>query len=150
MCHFRYACFKLKEDQMSNNDAMVEKVLKDAKVIAVVGLSSDPDKPSFEVAHYLQSKGYKIVPVRPDGDTILGEKVYHSLSQIPFPVDIVDIFRKVEFIPAIVDEAIGIHAKAVWMQLGLEHRAAAEKAKQAGLNVVMDRCMLIEYRRLIK
>ena len=83
---------------MSNNDAMVEKVLKDAKVIAVVGLSSDPDKPSFEVAHYLQSKGYKIVPVRPDGDTILGEKVYHSLSQIHFPVDIVDIFRKVEFL----------------------------------------------------
>jgi len=121
-------------------------------IFVVGGVMSSVGKgvAAASIGKILQSKGYKIVPVRPDGDTILGEKVYHSLSQIPFPVDIVDIFRKVEFIPAIVDEAIGIHAKAVWMQLGLEHRAAAEKAKQAGLNVVMDRCMLIEYRRLIK
>ena len=117
---------------------------------AVVGLSPDPDKPSFEVAHYLQNKGYKIIPVRPGTDQILGEKAYASLSEIPVPVDIVDVFRKVEFIPEIVEEAIRIKAKAVWMQMGLVHPQASEKAKAAGLKVVMDRCLLIEHRRLLK
>ncbi len=132
-----------------NEDKLIKDMLTGSKTIAVVGLSPDPDKPSFEVAHYLQSKGYKIIPVRPGIDSILGEKAYASLSEIPVPVDIVDIFRKVEFIPEIVDEAIRIKAKAVWMQLGLVHPQASEKAKAAGLKVVMDRCLLIEHRRLL-
>lgn len=131
-------------------DKFMKEMLTQSKTIAVVGLSPDPDKPSFEVAHYLQSKGYKIIPVRPGTDQILGEKAYASLSEIPVPVDIVDIFRKAEFIPEIVDEAIRIKAKAIWMQLGLVHPQASEKAKTAGLKVVMDRCLLIEHRRLLK
>ena len=133
-----------------NEDNLIKEMLTQSKTIAVVGLSPDPDKPSFEVAHYLQSKGYKIIPVRPGTDQILGEKAYASLSEIPVPVDIVDIFRKAEFIPEIVDEAIRIKAKSVWMQLGLVHPQASQKAKDAGLKVVMDKCLLIEHRRLLK
>ncbi|MBI3019586.1 MAG: CoA-binding protein [Deltaproteobacteria bacterium] len=132
-----------------NEDKLIKEMLTQFKTIAVVGLSPDPDKPSFEVARYLQSKGYKIIPVRPGTDQILGEKAYASLSEIPVPVDIVDVFRKVEFIPEIIDEAIRVKAKVVWMQLGLVHPQASEKAKAAGLKVVMDRCLLIEHRRLL-
>ena len=137
---------------MSNiltQDNDLKALLKGSKTIAVVGLSPDPSRPSYEVAIYLQARGYQIIPVRPDADEILGEKAYASLMEIPFPVDIVDIFRKAEFIPAIVDEAIKIRSKAVWMQLGLSHAAAAKKASDAGLKVVQDRCLLIEHRRLI-
>lgn len=138
---------------MSNlltNDNEIKKLLKSSKTIAVVGLSENPDRPSYEVARFLKSKGYQVIPVRPGIiEEILGEKVYPSLTEIPFPIDVVDIFRKPEFIPDIVDEAIRIQAKAIWMQLGLEHQEAAKKASNAGLKVVQDRCMLIEINKLL-
>lgn len=133
---------------MSNEDTLIKELLTHSKTIAVVGLSDKPDRPSYEVAQYLQKKGYKIIPVNPAIDKILGEKSYASLSEISESIDIVDIFRKPEFIPEIVDEAIRIKAKAIWMQLDLIDEEAAQKAKKAGLKVIMDRCLLIEHRRL--
>jgi uncharacterized protein len=133
---------------MTNTDQLIEDVLKNSKTIAVVGISPKPDRASNEVAKYMQARGYKIVPVRPGADEILGEKAYASLKDIPFEVDIVDIFRKPEHIAAIVDEAIEIKAKAVWMQLGLVHEDAAKKAEAAGLKVVQDKCLVIEHRRI--
>jgi predicted CoA-binding protein len=120
-------------------------ILKNSRVVAMVGLSADASRPSYLVAQYLQGHGYRIVPVNPTCTQILGEKCYSSLKEIPFPVEVVDIFRKVEAIPAIVDEAIEIGAKVVWMQLGLVEPQSALKAKQAGLKVVMDRCMKVEH-----
>ncbi|MEW6387414.1 MAG: CoA-binding protein [Thermodesulfobacteriota bacterium] len=120
-------------------------ILKNYRVVAVVGLSSELDRPSYRVAAYLQQHGYRIIPVNPGCSEILGEKCYPSLKDIPFPVEVVDIFRKVEAIPAIVAEAIAIGAKVVWMQLGLVEPAAARRARNAGLEVVMDRCMKIEH-----
>jgi predicted CoA-binding protein len=115
--------------------------------VAVVGLSAKPDRPSYQVAQYLQEHGYRIIPVNPGCQEILGEKCYASLKDIPFPVEVVDIFRKVDAIPAIVAEAIRVKAKAVWMQQGLEEPVSARQAKEAGLQVVMDRCMKIEHAR---
>ena len=132
-----------------NEDKLIEEILAQSKTIAVVGLSPDPDKPSFEVAHYLQNKGYKIIPVRPGTDQILGEKAYASLSEIPVPVDIVDVFRSPEHMPQVVDEALAIHPKAVWMQLGISHEEAAQKVSKAGLKVIQDRCILIEHKKLL-
>lgn len=125
-----------------------QKILEQSKVIAVVGLSPKPHRDSHEVAKYLQEQGYRIVPVNPRADTILGEKVYPDLASIPEQVDVVDIFRKAEDVPPIVDEAIDIGVKAVWMQLGIVNEEAALKARTAGLGVVMDRCMLVEHRNL--
>jgi predicted CoA-binding protein len=127
--------------------AEIAEILDNYRVVAVVGLSADPERPSHQVAHYLQAHGYRIVPVNPGCQVILGEKCYATLRDIPFPVEVVDIFRKVEAIPGIVDEAIAVGAKVVWMQEGLEEPDSAQKAKQAGLNVVMDRCMKIEHRQ---
>jgi predicted CoA-binding protein len=123
----------------------VTQSLKNYRVVAVVGLSTDPSRPSYQVAQYLQNHGYRIVPVNPGCQEILGEKCYPSLKDIPFEVEVVDIFRKVEAIPAIVDEAIAVGAKAVWLQLGLEEPRAAAKASQAGLRVVQNRCMKVEH-----
>jgi predicted CoA-binding protein len=122
-------------------------ILKDYQVIAVVGLSADPGRPSHQVAHYLQLHGYRIVPVNPGCQEILGEKCYASLRDIPFPVEVVDIFRKVEAIPGIVEEAIALGAKVIWMQQGLEEPGSGQKARQAGLAVVMDRCMKVEHQQ---
>ena len=130
-------------------DQDIKQLLKTAKTIAVVGLSPDPERPSYEVANYLQSKGYKIIPVRPGIKEILGEKAYASLTEIPESVDLVDIFRKTEFIPEVVDEAIRIKTKAVWMQLGLSHPQAAQKAVSAGISAIENRCILIEHKRLL-
>lgn len=130
-------------------DSDIRKLLATAKTIAVVGLSPDPSRPSYEVSTYLQAQGYKIIPVRPGGGEILGEKTYASLLEIPFPIDIVDIFRKTEFIPEIVKEALKIKPKAIWMQLGISHTQAAKQASDAGISVIEDRCMLIEHRRLL-
>ena len=123
-------------------------ILKKSRVVAVVGLSPQPDRPSYQVAHYLQEHGYQIVPVRPAVKEILGEPCYPSLKDIPHPVDVVDIFRNLEAIPAIVDDAIAIGAQVVWMQLGLAEPASARKARAAGLKVVMDRCIKIEHGQL--
>ena len=126
----------------------VTKILQDYRVVAVVGLSSDPGRPSYQVAQYLQQHGYRIIPVNPGCREVLGETCYPGLKDIPFPVEVVDIFRKVEAIPAIVDEAIAVGAKAIWLQLGLEEPQSAQKARQAGLQVVQNRCMKIDHTAL--
>lgn len=134
----------------------LDDLLRDARTIAVVGLSAQAQRPSHEVARYLQENGYRIIPVNPQyaGTHILGEHCYPTLTQAAQAVsaetgtiDIVDCFRRPEHIDAIVDEAIGIGAQCIWMQLGVENVAAAAKAKTAGLQVVMDKCIKIEHRR---
>ena len=125
----------------------IKALLQRVKTIAVVGLSRDPDRPSYSVAMYLQGCGYRIVPVRPGGGEILGEKVYARLSDIPFAVDIVDHFRRSSEVGAHIDEAIELRVPAVWMQEGIVDEAAAARAREAGLMVVMDRCMLKEHRK---
>ena len=132
-------------------DEEIKDILRNFKAAAVVGISPKEDRPSYVVASYLKSKGYRIIPVRPDGDEILGEKVYHSLSEIPkeIKVEVVDIFRRSEDVPPVVEEAIQRGAKAIWMQEGVIHKEAGEKAEKAGLKVVMDRCMKKEHQRLL-
>jgi|UniRef100_A0A7C5AL55 predicted CoA-binding protein len=127
---------------------VIKAILQKYRVVAVVGLSPKPERPSYQVAQYLKDHGYRIVPVNPGQKEILGEKCYASLKDIPFPVEIVDIFRNVEAIPGIVEEAIAVGAKAVWMQLGLTEPEAARRAREAGLEVVMDHCMKVEHARL--
>ena len=118
--------------------------------MAVVGLSPDPNRPSHKVASYLAQHGYEIIPVNPDAHEILGKTSYPDLQSLPQSVEIVDIFRRSEEVLPIVDEAIKIGAKAVWMQEGVINEAAASRARDAGLLVVMDKCMLKEHRRLSK
>ena len=125
-------------------------ILENNRTIAVVGLSSDPDRASQSVPAYLQKQGYRIIPVNPSLDEALGEKAYPSLLEIPTPVDIVQIFRSNEAVPPIVKDAIQIGAKVIWMQEGIVNDQAAETARQAGLQVVMDMCMRASHRRLIK
>jgi predicted CoA-binding protein len=128
----------------------IRKLLRGARTIAVVGLSDRPERSSFGVTQYLQSRGYRIIPVNPKlQHEVFGETPYASLQDIPVPVDIVDVFRRSELVPPVVDEAIAIGAKAVWMQLGVEHHAAAERARQAGLQVVMNRCIAVDHRLLL-
>ena len=122
-------------------------ILKKYKTIAVVGLSSNAMRPSHEVARYLQASRYRIVPVNPNETEVLGEKSYARVEDVPEKVEIVDIFRRPEDVPPAVDGAIHAGAKVVWMQLGIENAAAAEKARAAGLTVVMDACMLIEHKK---
>lgn len=123
----------------------IEETLKGYKTIAVIGLSPKEDRPSHNVAKYLKSQGYKIIPVNPNASEVLGEKSYPDLKSIPDKVDIVDIFRRPEDVPPVVDEAINIGARVVWMQEGIINEEAAEKARKAGLEVIMDRCMLKEH-----
>lgn len=127
----------------------IKNTLELSKVIAVVGLSDKPDRDSYHVAAYLQQQGYKIIPVNPKAVEILGEKSYSDLTVIKEPVDIVDIYRKPEAVGEIVDQAIQIKAKAIWMQEGVVNEEAAQKASQAGLKVVMNKCILKEHRRLV-
>ena len=122
-------------------------ILTRYKTIAVVGLSSNPARPSHGVAEYLQSAGYQIIPVNPNETDVLGEPSYASLDEVPQKIEIVDIFRRPEEVPPVVDAAIRTGAKVVWMQLGILNEAAAEKAQAAGLTVVMDACMLIEHKK---
>ena len=126
----------------------IEEVLKSSRVVAVVGLSTKPDRPSYIVASYLKEKGYRIIPVNPQEEKILGEVCYPDLSSIPEPVDVVDIFRRPEDVPPIVEEAIKVGAKTVWMQEGVINEEAAARAESAGLQVVMDRCMKKEHATL--
>jgi predicted CoA-binding protein len=126
-----------------------ENLLRNSKIIAVVGLSSRRSRPSYGVSEYMQSKGYRIIPVNPNETEILGEKAYSSLDEVPFQVDIVDIFRRSDQVPEVVEAAIRIGAKGVWMQEGVVHEEAAEKARAAGLEVVMDRCILKEHRKML-
>jgi len=135
------------------DDAQVRERLRHDRTVAVVGISpKEEDRPSYRVASYLQSKGYRVIPVRPDGEEILGERVYRSLKEIPaeINIDIVDIFRKSEDVPPVVEEAIDRKVKVVWMQEGVIHDEAAARAEKAGLKVVMDRCIKKEHQRLMK
>jgi len=122
-----------------------EQILDTCRIVAVVGLSPDAERPSFRVASYLKEHGYRIIPVNPKLSQILGETCYPDLTSIREPVDVVDIFRRAEETPTIVDQAIAIGARAVWMQEGIVNETAAEKARGAGLLVVMDRCMRKEH-----
>jgi predicted CoA-binding protein len=133
---------------MENPD--IKQMLGSYKKIAVVGMSPDADKPSHEVAAYLKRAGYTIIPVNPSCREILGEKCYPTLAEIPGEVEIVDVFRRSEFVPEIVEQAIAKGAKVVWMQEGVVNEAAAARARDAGLDVVMDRCILKEHVRLVQ
>jgi predicted CoA-binding protein len=122
-------------------------ILTKYKRIAVVGLSSNPARPSYGVTEYMQSAGYQIVPVNPNETDVLGEPSYASLADVPQKIEIVDIFRRAEEVPPVVDAAIRAGAKVVWMQQGIVNEAAAEKARAAGITVVMDACLLIEHKK---
>lgn len=132
-----------------NSDSEMKEILLTAKTIASVGLSSNMEKESYWIASYLKEQGYHIIPVNPTATEIFGEKVYASLSDIPVPVDVVQVFRKPEDVPPVVDEAIKIGAKIIWMQEGISHEESAQKARDAGLQVVMNACMRAAHRRLI-
>jgi len=123
-------------------------IIQNSHVIAVVGLSPNPDRPSNEVGRHMQENGFRVIPVNPTAKEILGEVCYPDLTAIPEKVDVVDIFRRSEDVPPIVEQAIKIGAKSVWMQEGVINEDAALRARQAGLNVVMDSCIWKEYRRL--
>jgi predicted CoA-binding protein len=128
--------------------AEVRALLTSAHTVAVVGLSDKPDRASYGVAAYLQRHGYRVIPVNPAIQEVLGEKAYARLEDVPDKIDLVDIFRKPEAVPEIVDAAIDVGAKVVWMQEGIAHNAAADKARAAGLQVVMNKCVLKEHARL--
>jgi predicted CoA-binding protein len=123
------------------------RILESYRTIAMVGLSSNPFRPSHYAAIYLLAEGYNVIPVNPREKRVLGLRCYASLKEVPEPVEVVDIFRESAAVPALVEESIAIGAKVVWMQLGVLHDAAAQRARQAGLEVVMDRCMKIEHAR---
>lgn len=128
--------------------AMLRRILRENRTVAVVGLSSNWYRPSYFAAKYLLDHGYRVIPVNPKQASILGQRSYPSLLEIPEPVDVVDIFRKPPQVPSLIEQAIRIGAKVVWMQLGIVHEEAAARARAAGLEVVMNRCMKIEYARL--
>lgn len=126
----------------------ISEILHSARTIAVVGLSHKRYRPSYGVSEYMQKAGYRIIPVNPRETEVLGEKAYPDLESVPEAIDIVDIFRRPEFVPEIVEAAIRKGAKVIWMQEGVVHEAAARRAEEAGLVVVMDRCILKDHRRL--
>jgi uncharacterized protein len=134
-------------DDMDLGADPVAEILKRYHTIGVVGLSSNPSRPSYGVTQYMQSAGYRIIPVNPNEREVLGEKSYARLEHVPEKIEIVDIFRRIAEVPAAVDSAVSIGTKVVWMQLGIEHHASAEKARSAGLIVVMDACILVEHKR---
>lgn len=125
----------------------IQNILERGKLLAVVGLSSKPHRPSYGVTRYMQLAGYHIIPVNPNEEKVLGEKSYARLEDVPVQVDVVNIFRRSEFVPAIVESAIAVGAWAVWMQEGVINEQAAERAREAGLQVVMDRCLLKEHAK---
>jgi hypothetical protein len=125
----------------------ITEILKTCKTIAVVGLSSNPMRPSFGVTDYMQQAGYRIIPVNPNETEVLGEKSYARLEDVPGKIELVNIFRRAEEVQTVVESAIRVGAKAVWMQLGVQNETAAERARAAGLVVIEDACILIEHRR---
>ena len=126
----------------------LRRILKEMRVIAVVGLSADWYRPSYFAAKYMQEHGYRVIPVNPKYDSILGEKCYRSVRDIPERIDIVDVFRKTEDVMPVAEDAIAVRAKVLWQQLGVKNEAAAQKARAAGLEAVLDRCVKIEHGRL--
>ena len=132
-----------------NDDQIMKEILLSTRTIASVGLSSNPEKESYGVVEYLKRKGYRIIPVNPTADEILGEKSYRDLESVPEKIDVVQVFRKPEDVPPVVESAIKVGAKVVWMQEGIVNEAAAQTARAAGLQVVMDACMRATHQRLI-
>jgi hypothetical protein len=126
---------------------VVAQILRNTKTIAVVGLSSNPARPSNEVASYLQAAGYRIIPVNPNEREVLGEKAYARLEDVPEPVDIVEVFRRSSEVPGVAASAIAVKAKVLWMQLGIENEVAAERARAAGIVVVENACLMVEHKR---
>jgi predicted CoA-binding protein len=139
----------LPQGAQANGDAIGE-ILKSYKTIAVVGLSANPERPSYGVTEYMQKAGYKIIPVNPNEREVLGEKSYARLEDVPEKFEIVDIFRRAEEVPPVVESAIRAGAKVIWMQLGIENAEAAEKARAEGLIVVEDACILVEHRKRLR
>lgn len=127
-------------------EELIDRILRESVVIAVVGLSPNPERDSHEVARYLQEAGYRIIPVNPNAEEILGERCYPDLASVDVPIDLVDIFRRPQDVPPVVEAAIARGAKFIWMQLGIVNEEAAERARAAGIPVVMDRCTMIEHR----
>jgi hypothetical protein len=132
------------------SDQQIKDLLSNAHTIAVVGLSSSRFRASYGVSQYMQSAGYRIIPVSPNEQEVLGEKAYARLEDIPEKIDVVDVFRRSEFVPEVVDAAIRMGARAIWMQEGVADEAAAQRAREAGLFVIMDSCILKEHRRLMR
>ena len=132
------------------SDQQIKDLLQKAHTIAVVGLSSSRLRASYGVSQYMQSAGYRIIPVNPNEGEVLGEKSYARLEDVPEKIDVVDVFRRSEFVPEIVDAAIRVGARAIWLQDGVVDEAAAQRARDAGLFVVMDDCILREHRRLMR
>ena len=133
-----------------NESEQIAELLKNARTIAVVGLSDNPMRTSYGVSEYMQSQGYRIVPVNPLIRDSLGEKSYATLSDVPEKIDIVNVFRRPEFVPEVVEEAIRLGVPAIWMQEGVVHEEAAARARAAGMFVVMDRCILKAHRRWVR
>ncbi len=129
------------------SDAEIKALLERIHTIAVLGLSPDPDRPSYSVATYLQTQGYRIVPVRPGGGELLGERIYQQLADVPFAIDLVDVFRRKSFLGGHIDEAIALKLPAIWGQEGVTDEAACTRAEKAGLFVVQDRCLLKAHRQ---
>jgi uncharacterized protein len=134
-------------EKFDTSSDVVAQILRSAKTIAVVGLSSNPMRASHGVAEYLKNAGYRIIPVNPNETEVLGEKAYARLEDVPEAVDIVDVFRRAEEVPGVAESAIRIGAKVLWMQLGIENADAAEKARVTGLVVVEDACLMVEHKR---
>jgi predicted CoA-binding protein len=130
------------------NDRQLEKLLTSAKTIAVVGHSADPSRTSYQIAAFLRRAGYNVIPVNPTVTEIDGQPCYAALADVPQPIDIVNVFRRSEYLPDIVREAVAVEAGAVWAQLGVEHRDAISIAQESGMPLVMDRCIKVEYMRL--
>ena len=137
-------------DGVSATADPILEILKQYKTIAVVGLSSNPTRASYEVTVYMQRAGYRIIPVNPNETEVLGEKSYARLEDVPGKIEIVDVFRRAEDVPPVVESAIRVGAKVVWMQLGIENAVAAERGRAAGLIVVEDACIFVEHRRRVK
>lgn len=132
-----------------NNDQMMKDILLSTRIVASVGLSSNPGKESYGIVEYLKSQGYRVIPINPTAAEILGEKSYPDLESVPEKIDVVQVFRRPEDVPPVVESAIKVGAKTVWMQEGIVNEEAAQKAREAGLQVVMDACMRATHRRLI-
>jgi predicted CoA-binding protein len=129
-------------------DEQLRALLREIRTIAVVGLSSRPERHSYNVADYLQQVGYRIIPINPNEVEVLGERAYESLLEVPEPVDLVDVFRRAEFTPEVARQAVQVGAKVLWLQLGIVNEEARRIAEEAGLSVIMDACLMIEHDRL--
>jgi predicted CoA-binding protein len=148
MCYdTQHAVHKKVADMKDNVGADIKKILTSYRTVAIVGASPNPERPSHRVADFLKKEGFRVIPVTPNADKVVGEKSYPDLASIPVPVEVVDIFRRPEDVMQVVEQAIAIGAQAIWMQEGIVNEEAAAKARKAGLTVVMDRCMRKELLR---